>query len=165
MSDVRVIEGKYYKRCEVCSDFFLTKKSHLERRKTCGQRCSNARKSIIYKGRLNPNFNNKGEESPLYKGPRINKYGYRLLCKPNHPNSDKRGYVLEHRYVLSEHLGRPLREDEIVHHKDGDKLNNDLDNLEIMDRSSHSKLHMSDYSIVRGELGRISGIEKKLDVK
>ena len=46
---------------------------------------------------------------------RLNKFGYKILYKPTHPNSDGYGYVLEHRYVMAEHLGRPLTKEEVVH--------------------------------------------------
>lgn len=42
-----------------------------------------------------------------------------------------KGWILEHRLVMSEILGRPLYADEIVHHKDGDRTNNDPSNLEL----------------------------------
>lgn len=48
---------------------------------------------------------------------------------------------LVHRLVMAKHLGRKLRGDEIVHHIDGNGLNNDLSNLELMSRSEHSKIH------------------------
>jgi len=54
-----------------------------------------------------------------------------LLKKPGHPNANPRGYILEHRFVMAEKLGRPLRTEEIVHHKDGNPMNNALDNLEV----------------------------------
>lgn len=41
------------------------------------------------------------------------------------------GYVLEHRHVMAEHIGRPLHEWETIHHKDGDRGNNSLDNLQL----------------------------------
>jgi len=47
----------------------------------------------------------------------------------------------EHRYLMEKHIGRKLEKAEIVHHIDGDKLNNDISNLKIMNRSSHQKLH------------------------
>jgi hypothetical protein len=49
--------------------------------------------------------------------------------------------VLMHRKIASEHLGRPLRPDEVVHHKDEDKLNNDPSNFEIMTAAEHGRLH------------------------
>jgi len=55
---------------------------------------------------------------------------------------DKQKYrVLEHRKVIEEHLWRLLKDDEIIHHKDKNKLNNSINNLEIMTSVEHSKLH------------------------
>jgi AraC-like DNA-binding protein len=41
------------------------------------------------------------------------------------------GYVLEHRLTMARHLGRPLRQDETVHHIDGNRSNNEISNLQI----------------------------------
>lgn len=54
---------------------------------------------------------------------------------------NKKGNVKVHRAVMEAHIGRRLSEDEIVHHIDGDKTNNSIDNLVIMSRSEHSSLH------------------------
>lgn len=47
----------------------------------------------------------------------------------------------EHRYVMERYLGRQLARDEVVHHKDGDKSNNEIDNLELMSLSEHTRQH------------------------
>lgn len=47
-------------------------------------------------------------------------------------------YVLQHRKIMAESLGRALRADETVHHKDGNKLNNDLSNLQLR-QGKHGK--------------------------
>ena len=47
-----------------------------------------------------------------------------------------------HRVVAEQMLGRPLAKDEIVHHIDGNKRNNAPENLQVMTRSEHSRLHM-----------------------
>lgn len=72
-------------------------------------------------------------ESPKYhEAPgHLNKDGYRLLYRPNHPNSGSRGHVLEHVLVMSEHLGRPLLKGENVHHINGVRDDNRIENLEL----------------------------------
>ena len=49
--------------------------------------------------------------------------------------------VRAHRWVMEQVLGRPLLPTEHVHHKDGDPLNNDPSNLEVMDASAHMQVH------------------------
>lgn len=52
----------------------------------------------------------------------------------------------EHRYIMEQVVGRKLSFNECVHHKDGDAKNNELTNLELIDRSSHTKQHMTGLS-------------------
>jgi hypothetical protein len=68
--------------------------------------------------------------------------GYKRLCGYyNHPNADKYGVILEHRLVMSEKIGRPLKDDEIVHHINGDTFDNRPENLEIKDNINHARYH------------------------
>lgn len=56
---------------------------------------------------------------------------YVSIFMPHHPNANKAGKILEHRLVMSQYLGRPLYDDENVHHKNGDRHDNRIENLEL----------------------------------
>ena len=52
-----------------------------------------------------------------------------------------------HRYLVEQNIGRKLESYEIVHHIDGNKHNNVIENLEVISRSKHLKIHLEDGSI------------------
>lgn len=71
--------------------------------------------------------------------------GYRVIYMPGHPramtNDTWDGYVYEHLVVAENNLGRPLRKDEVTHHLDEDRSNNRHENLLVLERGQHIKLH------------------------
>lgn len=92
----------------------------------------------------------KGTESPFHKATRVTTAGYIKVYRPDHPRADGHGFVAEHLLVMEAHLGRLLYKsapgpnhanDEIVHHKDGDRTHNSLDNLQLMTHAAHVSLH------------------------
>lgn len=79
-----------------------------------------------------------GEGNPNWKGGTVESNGYRYVRLKRHRVSP---YYAEHKMVAEQMIGRPLREDEIVHHINGDKTDNRPENLMVMTRSEHMKLH------------------------
>lgn len=73
----------------------------------------------------------------------VKKGDYLYALVPNHPKATKNGYVLMHRVVMENFLGRLLEKNEVVHHLDGNKHNNSIENLQVMDSKDHNRMHSS----------------------
>jgi hypothetical protein len=71
----------------------------------------------------------------------IKKGDYLYAKVKNHPNATKNGYVLYHRIAVENHLGRLLLSTEVVHHKDKNRFNNNIENLELLTKDEHNLLH------------------------
>lgn len=73
---------------------------------------------------------------------RIMSNGYVRIFKPDHPACASDGYVPEHRLVVEKLLGRFLTGIEVVHHKDGNRQNNKISNLQLCaNHKEHMQLH------------------------
>lgn len=57
--------------------------------------------------------------------------GYPTIYRPEHPNAWDNGYIFEHRIVMEEAIGRMLEDHETVHHINGIKTDNRLENLQL----------------------------------
>lgn len=66
-----------------------------------------------------------------WKKDRIDGDGYVQVYAPGHANARKTNRVPQHRMVMSEFLGRPLKKNESVHHISGEKTDNRIENLEL----------------------------------
>lgn len=107
------------KTCEFCSTPFHPR---LSRRRFCSKSCgAKARKG-------NNAYNWNG-------GFYITTQGYKAITLPDG------SHILEHRRVMEQQLGRPLEARELVHHKNEDKLDNRIENLELTTRPGHRAYH------------------------
>lgn len=74
----------------------------------------------------------------------VNKGDYNWCVVRGHPKATKYGsYVYHHRIVMENYIGRILRTNEVVHHKNENKKDNRIENLELMDVREHSRIHRS----------------------
>lgn len=109
--------------CELCGQRLSRKRiaglqSNRSRRLYCSRECS---KSAL-----------SGDQHPAWKGGEIvNGGGYVMVRRDG-------AYTQKHRAVIESHLGRKLHKWETVHHKNGDRKDNRLENLELMG-SRHPK--------------------------
>lgn len=85
---------------------------------------------------------NRGKKPANWKGGFVDSLGYILRFKPSHPHANSRGYIQEARLVMEEHLGRYLRPEEVVHHANGDKVDNRIENLRVFgSQAEHIAFH------------------------
>ena len=70
--------------------------------------------------------------------------GYIAIYCPNHKKANKEGYVMEHDLIMESHIGRSLTGDEVVHHKNKIRDDNRIENLQLMTKSDHARLHMKE---------------------
>lgn len=115
--------------CWVCGVSFHVPKSFVfrgEPQRYCSRKCSSAARPM-----------------KISMKTWITEAGYVELRLPGHPHA-RNGRVLEHVVVAEDKLGRALRPDEHVHHRNGNKRDNRPENLQVLTASEHSKLHIAE---------------------
>ena len=148
-------------KCEHCFETFLRMQCELTRGR--GRFCS---KRCLYNSRIvrvsltcmacGVSFERKASEADRHEGAYCSRSCYESHRKENAHCYPKIAGVHAHRVVAEQKLGRKLHPGEIVHHKDENKLNYSLDNLEVLkNQAEHLRLHHPDV-IVRARLARKS---------
>jgi endogenous inhibitor of DNA gyrase (YacG/DUF329 family) len=113
--------------CCVCEKSFEQKRSNNT--EYCSSNCKKLAASRRFKG-----LPIKGPKKHIKGSGYINNQGYKIFSL-KHPNASVRGQVLEHVFVMSKYLDRPLKKGETVHHKNGIRDDNRIENLELWSHS------------------------------
>jgi ssDNA-binding Zn-finger/Zn-ribbon topoisomerase 1 len=119
-------EGRFI--CKNCGKEFIYYKSHKKGKFVF---CSNKCQRFFMKGKYHPRWKGGRNKQPD---------GYINIYVPNHPFANNK-YVPEHRLVMEKKLGRYLKSAELVHHINGIGSDNRIDNLQLINRADHQRLH------------------------
>lgn len=112
-------------KCATCDKIRFIEKSYINAGRFKSGRCFKCSR------------NKFGEQSSNWKGGKImNDNGYVLIRSPKHPFVNAFGYVREHRLIMEKNLGRYLLPTEVVHHLNGDRTDNRIENLELLESQS-----------------------------
>jgi len=96
-----------------------------------------------------------GKNVANWKGGRIvTDRGYILVQDKDTDRPIAGSYRYEHQKVVERAIGRQLREDEHIHHKDGNRSNNSINNLQIVSPSQHAQIHWKQRE--RNEFGQFA---------
>lgn len=130
-------------KCLNCNEDFS---AHIsEKRKFCKMEC-----------RIQWKKNHKSPPSH-WKGGRI-KYGshsnYWAVYQPHHPFADSKGYVMEHRLVMEKKIKRFLNFKEVVHHINRNPSDNRIENLQLLNKRQHDKIHTAERHKTQPQFGR-----------
>ncbi len=119
---------KIVKKCLYCGKKLRLSKWEIKEKNYCSHSCR-AKASLT------------GKISNNYKNGRYKSNGYIRKLSKKHPQADSDGYIEEHRLVMEKKLGRYLKTNEEVHHKNGVRDDNKIENLKVLSSSEHIRLH------------------------
>lgn len=120
------------KMCLNCSREFVPKRKEQI---YCSRSCAS-----VSKGKKSSQWMST-KKNAFKTGRLVTEDGYIKVQCGNHPWLRKNHYMSEHVKVMEEYIGRRIRPNEVVHHKDGNKTNNEILNLVLLTRREHHRLH------------------------
>ncbi|MGE8205562.1 HNH endonuclease [Heyndrickxia sp. NPDC080065] len=142
-------KAKIKLKCDDCGNERVVQRNTaiLNKKEHPCKKCSNKRNGIAKRGIPSWNSGKRKPEHEIQKGSKyINHHGYVEIyvgeSEAKKYGRNKGKYVIEHRKVMQDYLGREIQKGEIIHHIDGDKTNNDITNLYLCKNlSSHRDIH------------------------
>ena len=146
------IDKSRFKRCAICRKLFYKKTfqsyKEWEQSKYCSRKCywKTVSEAIKKRGGY-PNQRKGTSKGWLHK-----QTGYIVMV---HPETGKK--ILQHRYIVERAIGRPLKKHEVVHHKNGAKTDNRIDNLSLLTDYEHRRMHY-----LRKDMAYIKGLKIKI---
>lgn len=133
--NAKIQTGKQLKRwgkdikCKICGKMFYVHPSKVITAKYCSINCRNKDKDFF--SRL------RGKNHPSWKGGKNKISGYMYIKNYDHPYRNSGNYVAEHRLEMEKKLNRYLNSNEEVHHINGNKIDNRIENLELVIKKMH----------------------------
>ena len=112
-------------KCDECNIFFPLLPGDVRIRKYCSSKC----------GDIAGGKKRSGKNNTSWKGGVSNFHGYLMITH------GKDSMKLLHRVIMEKYLGRKLFLSELVHHINGDKKDNRIENLQLVNRSEHMNIH------------------------
>jgi len=128
------------KTCVICYKKFSKhpKNGYMQwnRQKFCSNACRKKGFSSFNCGKNNPNW--KG-------GKYFDADGYIYIRAPrNHPFKTFNGYIFEHRFIMENYIGHYLNPSDKIHHINGIKDDNRIENLIVISQSEHIAIHRNE---------------------
>lgn len=125
-----------------------------------GEVTAETRAKMSASAKANPKHRSKrqsGEANTAYKNGFLDKHGYRVLCRDGK-------YLMEHRVVMAEMIGRALLSHETVHHKNGNRQDNRLENLELWSTRNPKGQRVGDKVDYAHEILRTYGVPPEVSL-